>query len=53
MPKITQRNVKRLTPTSAAAKYFYENQSKIIAEKINIASVISQHNTGLSDDDFA
>lgn len=52
-PKIAGKAPLLLTPSSASSKDFYEKQSKIIAEKINIASVISQHNTGLSDDDFA
>lgn len=52
-PKIAGKVPLQITPSSASAKDFYEKQSKIIAAKINIASVITRHNTGLQDDDFA
>jgi hypothetical protein len=51
--KLTRNNVGKISPSSDVAKKFYERQSKIIAERIDIAKVISQHNSGLSDDDFA
>ena len=52
-PKIAGKAPLQLTPSSASAKDFYEKQSKVVAAKIDIANIITRHNVGLSDDDFA